>query len=237
MPNSQSTIARIVLSTLLTCSAGAVQAERPMVVDDASTMGRGGAKVEFGWSRDDRARGWDAAAGFSPIGNLELEINLERLRDRATDPATHLNGTGFALKWVPLQVAEHEAGLSAGLKLESGRTRIDDRIAPADTERAQGFKGLFTWHTTAGQKAHLNLGREWTKLAGAREGANTWGVGFEQPLYEAVQLTLETYGAQRTRPDKQVGLRWEVTDGLKLSIAAGHGNSRSFGSAGIAWEF
>jgi hypothetical protein len=31
------------------------------------------------------------------------------------------------------------------------------------------------------------------------------------------------------------GLKLEIS--LKLSIAAGHGNSRSFGNAGVAWEF
>jgi hypothetical protein len=227
-------LTRLLLPALLACTATAALAERPMMVDDAGTMDLHGAKVEFGWSRDDKARGWDAVAGFSPIEHLELEVGLERLRDRATAPATHLNGTGFAVKWVPLQ---QETGLSAGLKLEVGRVRINDHLAPAETERAHSLNGLLTWRTEAEQKLHLNLGREWVKLAGARENANTWGVGFEQPLRENLQLTLETYGAERSRPDKQVGLRWEIVDGLKLSVAAGRGNSRSFAQAGVAWEF
>lgn len=51
-------------------------AERPMNVDDASTLAKGGAKLEFGWSKDDSVRGFDAAAGYAPIDNLELEIGL-----------------------------------------------------------------------------------------------------------------------------------------------------------------
>lgn len=64
-----------------------------------------------------------------------------------------------------------------------------------------------------------------------------WGLGFDQPLSETVQLTLEVFGAEHSGPDKAIGLRWEVADGLKLSAAAGHGNSRSFANAGAAWEF
>jgi hypothetical protein len=227
-------LTRLLLPALLACTATAALAERPMMVDDAGTLDHGGAKLEFGWSRDDKARGWDAAAGYSPIENLELEVGLERMRDHATDPTTRLHGKGFALKWVPLQA---ETGLSAGLKLEVGRVRIDDRVAPTETERAHSLNGLLTWRTQSEQKFHVNLGREWVRSGGVREGANTWGVGFEQPLREDLQLTLETYGAERSRPDKQVGLRWEIAEGLKLSVAAGRGNDRSFAQAGVAWEF
>lgn len=218
----------------LACLTVPAHAERPMTVDDAGTMEHGGAKVEFGWSKDDQARGWDALAGYSPIENLEVEVGIDRLRDHAPDPTQTLRGRSFGLKWVPLQ---SEVGLSAGLKIDIGRTRISDRLSPTETEHARSLNGLLTWRTEAAQKLHLNLGREWLHIAGPNETNNTWGVGFEQPLHENVQLTLETYGAERMRPDKQVGLRWEVADGLKLSIAAGRGNSRSFGNAGLAWEF
>jgi hypothetical protein len=211
-----------------------VWAERPMAVDDAGTLDRGGAKLEFGWSRDDRARGWDAAAGFAPIDNLELEIAFERARDHDTSPRTRLSGVGFAAKWVPLQA---ESGLSAGLKLEFGRARADDRVGNKETARTRGLLGLASWAFESGQIIHLNLGREWERIDGDTEAVNVWGLGFEQPLAESVQLTLEIFGAEHSRPDKQVGLRWEVADGLKLSVAAGRGNKRSFANAGIAWEF
>jgi hypothetical protein len=66
---------------------------------------------------------------------------------------------------------------------------------------------------------------------------NTWGVGFEQPLMENLQLTLETFGAEHSGPDKQAGLRWTVAEGVKLSVAAGRGNNRNIANAGLAWEF
>lgn len=222
------------LGALLAAMAAPALAERPMAVDDAGTLDKGGAKVEFGWSKDDRTRGWDGAAGFAPIDNLELEIGLERVRDHATDPSTRMSGVGFAAKWVPLQA---ETGLSAGLKFELGRARIDDRVNPEATERVRSLLGLASWRFASGQAIHFNLGHEWTRADGTTEGVNVWGLGFEQPLRENLQLTLETYGAERSRPDRQVGLRWEVADGLKLSVAAGQGNGRSIANAGIAWEF
>ena len=38
-------------------------------------------------------------------------------------------------------------------------------------------------------------------------------------------------------PGKALGLRYEMAEGLKVSVAAGRGNSRTFGQVGMAWEF
>lgn len=216
---------------------GAVLAERPMWVDDAGTLDKGGVKIEGGWSRDDRARGWDGAAGFAPIENLELEVNFATARDHASDPATKLRDVGFALKWVPLQ---HDEGLSAGLKLDLGRGRSDDQLGTVEKSHGQELRGLLSWGFSSGQRLHVNLGHAWEKLAGVRTSMSLWGVGLDQPLAEKLSLTLEVYGVTHSgasRPDKQIGLRWEVGDGIKLSVAAGSGNDRSFAQAGIAWEF
>ena len=112
------------LTAALLASAGLAHAERPMNVDDAGTLPKGGAKLEFGWSKDDRARGIEGAAGFAPIDNLEVEIGLARERDSGVVA----RGQGLALKWVPLQA---ETGLSAGLKYEYA-------VARAEGERTYG---------------------------------------------------------------------------------------------------
>jgi len=223
----------VILLSLGLAAAPAL-AERPMAVDDAGTMDKGGAKIEFGWSKDDQTRGWDGAAGFAPIENIELEVSFESLRDHASDPVTKLSGTGFAVKWVPLQA---EKGLSAGLKLDIGRGKSDDQAGTVEKAQVWGLTGLLTWTFAGDQMLHVNLGHERARVAGATEKAHTWGIGFDQPLVERLHLTLETYGAQHSRPDKQIGLRWEVRDGLKLSVAAGSGNDRNFAQAGVAWEF
>lgn len=227
-------IARLTAGLALSLATTIGHAERPMIVDDAGTLDRGGFKLEAGWSKDDRERGWELVGGYAPLENFELEIAFGRARDRATRPALRLEGTGVAAKWVPLQ---QEAGLSAGIKLEYARSRIDERADGKHTGHERALTGLASWGFDSGQIAHLNLGREWARHRGAREAVNVWGLGFEQPLVDGVELTLEWFGARHSRPDRQLGVRWEVAEGLKLSAALGRGNGRSFGNAGIAWEF
>lgn len=214
--------------------AAAAHAERPMVVDDAGTLDKGGAKLEFGWSRDDHTRGLDAAGGYGPIENLEVELALAQARDREPDPSVRLHGVGVAMKWAPLQA---ETGLSAGVKLEHGRERAHIRNAPDETARANAVTGLATWSFAGGQAAHLNLGREWVRADGDTDAANTWGVGFEHPLTEAFTIAAEVFGVEETRPDRQIGVRYEILEGLKVSGAVGRGNDRSFANVGVAWEF
>jgi len=209
-------------------------AERPMVVDDAGTLDKGGAKLEFGWGRDDKAKGFDGAVGFGPVENVELELGYGHLRDRSPNPDLHERGAGAALKWVPLQA---ETGLSAGLKLEYGRVRSDFGGEGRETVRARGATGLASWAFASGRKLHVNLGREWARVEHDTEAANTWGTGFEQPLGAGLTVTAEIFGAEHARPDKQLGLRYEIADGLALSAAVGRGNDRGFANAGVAWEF
>ena len=229
-----------VLSTLIIAAFAATPAwaERPMAVDDAGTMDKGGAKVEFGWSRDDNTRGWDAAAGFAPIENLEFEVGFARMHENIGGaPDARIRDLGFAAKWVPLKA---EQGLSAGLKFETGRSRSKVSGEPAATERAHSLTGLATWSFATGQLLHVNIGHEWVRADGPDDSNNTWGMGLDQPLTETLRLTLETFGntsRDQGCPDKQIGLRWTVADGLKISGAVGNGNGRSFGGAGIAWEF
>ncbi len=214
--------------TVLFAGIGApAWAERPMAVDDAGTLDRGGAKLEFGWSRDDRMRGFDAAAGFGPIDDVEVEIGFERAKDRDPDPDAKVRALGAALKWVPLQA---ETGLSAGMKYEYAR----ERVSGEGKSHAHSLAGLATWAFEQGPRVHVNLGRSWVK---DDEDLNFWGVGLEVPLSEQVDFVVETFGEEHSGPDRQVGLRYTIADGLKISAAVGRGNGRTIANAGIAWEF
>ena len=103
MSHRKSGLRPIVLASLFAfCSAPAF-AERPMTVDDAGTLERGGAKLEFGWSRDDAVRGYEGAAGFGPIDDVEVEVGFGRAKDRDADPDAKIRAVGAAVKWVPLQ--------------------------------------------------------------------------------------------------------------------------------------
>jgi hypothetical protein len=48
---------------------------------------------------------------------------------------------------------------------------------------------------------------------------------------------VEAYGEKRARPDKAIGLRYEILEGFNVYASAGRGNDRSFGNLGVAWEF
>jgi len=84
---------------------------------------------------------------------------------------------------------------------------------------------------------HLNLGTTRVKAQGDSDSVGTWGAGYEHPLAENLKLTAEIFGEEHAGPDKAVGLRYEIVEGLKVSGAVGRGNDRSFGQVGFSWEF
>lgn len=210
-------------------------AEPPMNVDDAGTLDRGGMKIEGVWRKDDKMRGTELVFGFSPLRNIEVGMAVARDHDHADDPATRFEATGACLKWVPIQ---NDAGWSFGATLNLGRTRVTDHVTPDSyAKREIAFNGLATWRTEAGNTVHLNLGEISTKQPENRDTVGTWGMGYEHPLAEHLKLTAEIFGQEQSRPDKAIGLRYEILAGLKLYGAIGRGNDRSFGNLGFAWEF
>jgi len=210
-------------------------AEAPMRTDDASTLDQGGMKVEGVWRKDDQERGGELAFGFSPIENLELGIAVARAKDRSADPDTKLEAVGFSAKWVPYQ---NDQGWSLGASFAYGRLRVHDyENAEKFSENEYALSGLASYRLENGQVLHLNLGGAHLKAQGESDTIGTWGIGYEFPLLENLQLTAETYGAEHVRPDTALGLRYEIFDGFKISGAVGHGNDRSFGKVGFAWEF
>ena len=209
-------------------------ADHPMSVDDAGTLAKGAAKLEFGWSRDDSVRGFDAAAGYAPLENLQLDLELAQARDTDADPTIRARGVGLVAKWAPLQ---SERGLSAGLKLEYGKAWAKASGMPEEHVKAYAATGLASWAFGSGAALHLNLGREWADLDDDIEAANTWGIGATYPVTASLEVVAETFGVEEARPDRLVGLRYEVVEGVKVSAGVGRGNGRSFGNAGIAWEF
>lgn len=158
-------VSLLAVASALAAMSMPVSAERPMAVDDAGTLERGGAKLEFGWSRDDALKGFEGAVGYGPIDNVEVELSFGRAKDRDESPDVTVRGVGAALKWVPLQA---ETGLSAGLKYEYGR----ERVSGEGTSRANALAGLASWAFEAGPRVHVNLGREWVRGDGH---ADFWG--------------------------------------------------------------
>ena len=215
-------------------AASLAHAEAPMNVDDAGALDKGSIKIEGVWSKNDRTRGAELVFGFSPVEDLEFEIGAGRARDGSAHPATRLHGVGFGAKWVPWQ---NEPGWSLGARIDVGRSRVDDRGTPEKfTERSYALTGLASYRFESGQVLHLNLGTERVRAKGVSDTAGTWGIGYEFPLAGDLQLTVETFGAEDVRPDRAVGLRYDILPGLKVSGAVGQGDGRSFTQAGFARE-
>lgn len=225
----------LAMLALLSLTIPPVGAEPPMTVDDAGTLARGGMKLEAAWLRDHKARGPDLVFGYSPLDGLELALNAGLTHDHAERPSTRTRAFGLSAKWVPWAT---DAGWSAGLSLNLGHARVHDRATPhRHTERNQAVVGLLSHAFEAGHKLHLNLGLERQRVGGRRDTSGLWGLGYEWAYSPGLQLTLESFGSGEGRPDKALGLRYTVAEGLKLSAAIGRGNDRGFGQAGLAWEF
>lgn len=227
-------IALIGAAMIMACAATPAMAERPMAVDDAATGEKGSAELEFGWVRDHRERGGEASIAYIPVDRLKVELGYSRTRDHDPEPSLWAHGLGVAVKWVPLQA---ETGLSAGLRYDYERARVDLRGEPDEVARANALTALASWGFASGQRVHVNLGREWVRVSGANEVANVWGVGFEQPLGDRLTLGAEVFGAEDGRPDRQIGLRYEVVEGFTVSGAVGRGSDRTIANLGCAWEF
>jgi len=210
-------------------------AEGPMNTDDAGTLDKGGMKVEAVFSRDDQARGGELLFGFGVIENVEMEVGVARTTDRDPSPDTKERGTGFGIKWVPFQ---NDTGWSVGARFDYSRTDVDERSTPDKfTVKEYALTGLASYLLENGQVLHMNLGAARTRVQGDSDTIGIWSIGYEFPLLEGLQLTMETFGEEHAGPDKAVGLRYEIFDGFKISGAVGHGNDRSFGQVGVAWEF
>jgi hypothetical protein len=192
-------------------------------------------KVEGVLSRDDKERGGEMVFGYGPIENVEVGIAFSRATDRDPDPSTKLRGTGIGIKWVPIQ---NDAGWSLGVSFGYGHTRVNDREnSDKFTEKEYALAGLASYRLENGQVLHVNLGSTRVKAQGDSENLGNWSIGYEFPLMEKLQLTVETFGEEHSGPDKAIGLRYEILDGLKAYGAVGRGNDRSFGNIGVAWEF
>lgn len=201
-------------------------AERPMVTDDAGTLGLHYKKIEFGFSRDGSARGVEVEAGYGLLGSLEVVLAAERARDQGDVRA---NGVGLTLKWVPLQPEE---GLAAGLRLDFAHER-----ASGEREREVALVGLLSWRFDNEVALHANLGTRSVRAGGVSERATSWGGSVDLPLAERWQLAAEAFGERGTRPGRQIGLRYEIKHGPTLSGAVGRRDGARLASLGMEWEF
>ncbi len=213
----------ILFGALALCSTLAF-AEAPMITDDAGTLDKGGKKIEGGFTKSGSERGYGLSGGFSPIENVELGLGLQHARDKSI-PASG-NATALSAKWIPFK-----SGIfSAGVKLEYIRAKAGGVSA---TETI--FTALGTARFESGYVLHANIGRG--NVSGGGGHSNNWALGAEAPVADKVQLTGDLYSSTGSDTGKQIGVRWEVQKGLKLSAAWGRYNTANTAFAGFSWEF
>jgi hypothetical protein len=205
-------------------SSAAVYAEAPMVTDDAGTLDVGGKKIEGGFSKSGSTRAYGLSGGFAPIENVEIGAGLQHVRDSSV-PASG-NATALSAKWIPIK-----SGIfSAGVKLEYVRLKSGGSSGNATT-----FTALGSARFESGYVLHANIGR--TNNSGGGGHSNNWAIGGEAPVADKVQLTADIYSSTGSDTGKQIGVRWEIQKGLKLSAALGRYNSANTAFAGFSWEF
>jgi hypothetical protein len=208
----------------LFCISMPAFAENPMVTDDAGTLDKGGKKIEGVFTKVSSERGGGLGFGFAPIEDVELGLTYQRLRDSSI-PAT-ANIAGVSAKWIPFK----SGVMTAGLKIEHTRARVSGG-GDADATTAWA---LATWRFEGGYVLHANLGRAFT----SGSDVNKFAVGGEIPIMEGVQITGDVYRATGSSDTGlQLGVRWEVQKGLKLSAAAGRVEKENTLFAGFSWEF
>jgi hypothetical protein len=195
-----------------------------MVTDDAGTLDVGGKKLEGGFFKSGPARTYSLGGGFAPIENVELGLGLQHARDGSVSATA--NATSLSAKWIPIK-----SGIfSAGLKLEHVRAK-----SGGVAENSTTFTGLASARFASGYVVHANIGR--TNTSGGGDHANNWALGFELPVTDKIQLTADAFSSTGSDTGKQLGARWEVQKGLKLSTALGRFNTENTVFAGFSWEF
>ena len=222
MKKQKFTTPALIAAALTVGMMSSAYAEAPMVTDDAGTMDKGGKKIEGGFTKQSDVRGVSAGFGFAPIDQVELGATIARQRDSSIPVS--VNGRLFSAKWVPYK----SGNLSAGLKLELARASSQGSSANATT-----FTGLATWRVEKGPVFHANLGR--TSASGTR--STNWALGFELPVMDKLQLTADVYGSTGASPSQQIGGRWEIQQGLKVSAALGRNANQNIFFTGFSWEF
>ena len=212
--------------------ATAVYAESPMFTDDAGTMAPGQQKLEFVWQKDAHTHQPVLAWGISPLENLELGLSTGRGTDSTTTDKVLAHTV--SVKWVPLQAAQ---SWSAGLRWDWIYETTQSPGQPDALVHGYALTALASYRQSEGGTWHLNWGKNYRTLVTGTQNASIWALGYDHPLGEKLTVTAEIHSQTAQSPDKALGLRYEIREGLKLSGALGRGNERQFGQLGLAWEY
>lgn len=197
-----------------------VQAGRPLSVDDTGVNERGHGHVEAWWARGaDHERSVNLAPAYAPVDGLELGALL----GRGYDSHVTVGALQAKLQLTP----DRDRGCNLAAVLSAARERHLAGTGHYLTGIAT-CKGLGPGHL------HLNLGRA---RAPAGPSATTWGSAYELPALAGVIAHVEWFGAQGSRPVRQLGARGGIADGVQLDGTLGRSNGETLLSLGLKFQF
>jgi hypothetical protein len=214
-------------------TAGQANAGRPLTVEDAAVVDRGGVQVEAWMDRSsDSLVGWIVPA-FNAGLDTEWQAGFARTR---SDGRSQFSGAYVQAKtlWRGLD-QDHAWGAASVLgstrdPLASTHRGYDNPYALGVATFALGPDGALL-HANAGWIRHREEDRD----------AAIWGLAAEGPAFRNVAWVAEAYGENRGRAWLRAGGRWSaIPNHLDIDLSwwvRAHGNSTErFLSLGVTWQ-
>jgi hypothetical protein len=198
-------------------ASGAVQAGRPLTVDDADVEDAGAGHVESWYARQPgKLNTWTVAPAIGLGAGLELDASAMR------DTTSNLTTSALHLKWriTPSQEDGCNFGASAGVSHTQNAGNTPD------------VTGLFTCNGDFGA-LHLNAGANRPK-DGPTLG--TWGIALEH-TFGAYTAHVETFGQRHSAPTQQIGLRTEFAKNWQIDGTLGRTQGETLYSVGFKFSF
>jgi hypothetical protein len=209
-----------VLAPIAIVLAGPALAGRPLTVDDAGTNAGGEGHVEVWMARADGARSYNISPAYALRDGLEISALLSR------ETPDKITTTALQLK--VLFSPSKEDGCNFGAGVGVARARV-----AGDSENGSFVNGIASCNGTPLGNVHFNLG--YTKPSSAK-GVKSWGVAVEHEM-GAVTPHVEYFGAERSKPAVQLGLRGDVAKNLQLDGTVGRSDRTTAWSVGLKFKF
>lgn len=204
------------LSAILATPFGSALAGRPLAVDDANVNDVGHGQLEVWATHAPGLRMLSLAPAYAPVEGLEIGALLAREKDTATLSA-------LQAKWRITPSLEHGCnwGAVAGLGHVGGGGNTPY------------LNGLLTCNKPGLGSVHLNAGA--AKPRGA-SSTRTWGIAWEK-AFGPVTPHVEMFGAQKSKPTFQAGLRGDLVQGIQLDGSVGRTDGATIYTVGLKFQF
>lgn len=194
----------------LALCAGAAQAGRPLITEDAGVLARADCEWEgfLARSQDDglRSRDWSTQVGCGIGGRSQLALAYGESRTAGL----RVRAVGLGGKTGLFTSADEATSVT----LAWGGAQ-----ARAAGERAESIylNGVLTQRLGTGLQGHVNLGRSQDRGDGPYRYATQWGLALEWTALPGLDLMAELVGERHADRMAGVGLRWALNDAWSVN--------------------